>query len=420
MIPSPDALLPRRSGALRHRDFRRFQAARFASLIGTQMQSVAVGWQVYETSGRAIDLGWVGLAQFLPAVLLWPVTGLVADRFDRRAVLATCHGLLGVSGVLLFWLTSSAEKSLLGIYAVLSLVGAARAFAGPAGHSLAPNLVPRSDLPSAIAWGSSVFHLSIAAGPALGGLLYGATGPRAVFGMHAALELLSVAWLGTLRTRSRGGAGGQFGTGHVVAGLRYVFQQRILLGAISLDLFAVLLGGAVALLPIYARDILETGPSGLGLLRSAPAVGAAFVAIFLAARPLARRTGFVMFTSVFVFGLATLVFAFSTSFLLSLAALGVAGAADMMSVYVRHSLVQLETPDAMRGRVAAVNLLFIGASNELGEFESGVTAAWLGTVPAAALGGVGTCVVVLVWAVLFPELRRVDRLDRQAEQPRTG
>jgi MFS family permease len=408
---APEPLVPGRFAALQHVDFRRYQTARFASLIGTQMQSVAVGWQVYALTGRPLDLGWVGLAQFLPAVALWPLTGFVADRFDRRTVVASCHAVLGICAALLLWLAQMKTPSLAGIYAVLTIVGAARAFGGPAGHALSPNLVPRAELPNAIVWGSIIFHLSFAVGPALGGFVYAASSAKTVFAAHVALELASVALLASLRTQSRGDASESGSVGQLIAGLRYVFRRKILLGAISLDLFAVLLGGAVALLPIFARDILETGPSGLGLLRSAPALGAGTMALWLAARPLARRTGIVMFASVFVFGLAMVVFALSRQFALSMGALAVAGAADMVSVYVRHSLVQLETPDSMRGRVAAVNLVFIGASNELGEFESGVTAAWLGTVRAAVLGGVGTCVVVVLWALLFPELRRVDRLD---------
>jgi MFS family permease len=412
-----DPLLPGRAAALRHVDFRRYQGARLASLIGTQMQGVAVGWQVYTLTGRPLDLGWVGLAQFLPAAVLWPLTGLAADRFDRRSVLTACHTALGICAMLLVWLSQMKTPSLLGIYGVLVVVGVARAFGGPAGHALSPNLVPRAELPNAIAWGSTFFHLAIAVGPALGGLVYGASSARSVFLIHALLEALSVLLLLSLRTKSRGGAGDDGSVEKVVAGLRYVWRRKILLGAISLDLFAVLLGGAVALLPIYARDILQAGPTGLGFLRTAPAVGAAVTAVWLAARPLVRRTGVVMFGCVFLFGAATVVFALSSNFALSMAALGVAGAADMVSVYVRHSLVQLETPDAMRGRVAAVNLLFIGASNELGEFESGVTAAWLGTVRAAVLGGVGTCAVVVLWAWMFPELRRVDRLDPSTREP---
>jgi MFS family permease len=398
--------------AFSHPDFRRYQAGRFAALIGTQMQGVAVGWQVYALTGRPLDLGFVGLAQFLPAMLLWPLTGHTADRFERRLLLVACHSLLALSAVALYVLARTPAPSVVAIYAVLTVVGVARAFAGPAGHALVPNLVPREDVPSAIGWGSSIFQLSLMIGPALGGLLHDVRGGASVFVTTAVLELSSIALLLGIRTRSRGDAGDGVSFASVGAGLAYVLRKRILLGAISLDLFAVLLGGAIALLPIFARDVLHAGPFGLGLLRSAPAVGAALTGLGLALRPLGGRTGVTMFACVFLFGVATIVFGVSRHLVLSLFALAVAGAADMVSVYVRHSLVQLKTPDSMRGRVAAVNLLFIGASNELGEFESGLTAEWLGTVPAVILGGVGTCVVVLVWAILFPELRRVDRLDR--------
>jgi hypothetical protein len=297
------------------------------------------------------------------------------------------------------------------IYAVLVMVGVARAFAGPAGHALVPNLVARDDVPSAIGWGSSIFHFAVVLGPALGGLVLGAGGATVVFGATVALELVSLVMLALVRTRSRGD-GSDASLASVGAGLSYVWRKKILLGAISLDLFAVLLGGVVALTPIFARDVLQAGPTGLGLLRSAPAFGASIMGLWLAARPPTARMGRLMFGCVLLFGIATIVFGLSKNLTLSLAALGVAGAADMISVYARHLLVQLATPDAMRGRVAAVNLVFIGASNELGEFESGLTAEWFGAVRAAVLGGVGTCLVVGIWALAFPELRRVDRLDR--------
>jgi MFS family permease len=400
------------AAALRHPDFRRYQAGRFAALIGTQMQGVAVGWQVYVLTGRALDLGLVGLAQFLPALLLWPLTGHAADRFERRSLLIACHGLLALCAGLLFAL-ARLELGVAAIYAVLVLVGVARAFAGPAGQALLPNLVPREHVPSAIGWGSSFFQLSIMIGPALGGLLLDIESAPVVFATAAVLELASVLLLLLIRTRSRGDGADGVSFANVWAGLGYVFKKRILLGAISLDLFAVLLGGAIALLPIFARDVLHAGPLGLGLLRSAPALGAALTGLILAVRPPSGKNGPLMFACVFAFGLATIVFGVSKSLALSIGALAVAGAADMVSVYVRHSLVQLRTPDGMRGRVAAVNLLFIGASNELGEFESGLTAEWFGAVPAVVLGGLGTCLIVLIWATLFPELRRVDRLDRQ-------
>ena len=401
-----------RAAALAYPDFRRFQLARFASQLSSQMQGVAIAWVVYTLTGRALSLGLVGLAQFLPAIVLFPVTGHAADRFDRRLVLIACYSLQALGAAALFLLALAGRGRVDAIYAVLVVIGAARAFAGPAGHALVPNLVPREVLPSAIGWGASAFQLAIMVGPALGGILQDARGASTVFLLTTLLQVLGVVGLCLIRKRSHGDTGRSFSLGSVGAGLVYVWQKKVLLGAISLDLFAVLLGGAVALMPIFARDVLHAGASGLGLLRSAPAVGAAATSFVLAVRPLGGGTGKIMFGCVFLFGVATIVFGVSTSIGLSAAALAIAGAADMVSVYVRHSLVQLETPDAMRGRVSAVNLLFIGASNELGEFESGVTAAWLGAVPAAVLGGIGTCVIVLLWAALFPDLRRADRLDK--------
>jgi MFS family permease len=402
-----------RSAALRYPDFRFYQAGRFFGLVGTQIQGVALGWQVYSLTGRALDLGWVGLAQFLPAFLLFPLTGLVADRFDRRRVLTLCHGLLGLAAFA-FWALSRGETDVRHIYAILVVVGVARAFAGPAGHALVPNLVAREDVPSAIGWGSSIFHFAVVLGPALGGFVLDAGGPTVAFATTVALELVSLVMLLCVRTRSRGDTGAEASFGSIGAGLSYVWRKKILLGALSLDLFAVLLGGSVALAPIFARDVLHAGPTGLGLLRSAPAAGASLVGLWLAARPPTARMGRLIFGCVFLFGIATIVFGLSKSLTLSLLALAVAGGADMISVYARHLLVQLATPDAMRGRVAAVNLVFIGASNELGEFESGLTAEWFGAVRAAVLGGIGTCLVVGIWALAFPELRRVDRLDHDA------
>jgi MFS family permease len=294
------------------------------------------------------------------------------------------------------------------------VIGSARAFQGPTSQAMMPSLVPLPVFPNAVAWSSSTWQISVVAGPALGGALYAVGGARVVYACSAALELITVGVFLLLRGGGRdpnAAPHGQSTLRELSAGLRFVWQKRVILGAISLDLFAVLFGGAAALLPIYARDILHTDPRGLGLLRSAPAVGALVVAVWLAYRPLLRRAGLVMFACVGVFGLATIVFGLSRSFALSLCALAITGAADMVSVFVRHSLVQLRTPDAMRGRVAAVNMIFIGGSNELGEFESGVVANWLGSVPAVVLGGVATCLVVIVWMLLFPALRRIDRLD---------
>lgn len=409
---SDEAAADSHTAALRYPDFRRFQLARLATIVATQMQGVAIGWVVYTLTGQALSLGFVGLAQFLPAIVLFPLTGHAADRFDRRYVLAACYSAEAIGSAVLYALSIRSTVPVDAIYAVLVVIGGARAFAGPADSALVPNLVDRKDIPSAIGWGSSTFQLAIMVGPALGGILQDARGAPFVFLLALFLELAGVLGLFLIGTQSRGDTGGSVSFKSVGAGLSYVWRKKVLLGAISLDLFAVLLGGAVALMPIFARDVLHAGPSGLGLLRSAPAVGSAVTALAIAFHPIGSRTGKTMFACVFLFGIATIVFGVSKNLALSAGALAVAGAVDMVSVYIRHSLVQLETPDAMRGRVSAVNLLFIGASNELGEFESGVTAALLGAVPAAVLGGVGTCVVVVVWMLLFPDLRRADRLDR--------
>jgi MFS family permease len=395
--------------AFRYRDYRLFQSGRFLSTVGTQMQGVAVGWQIYALTGQALNLGLVGLAQFLPAFLCSPFAGHVADRFDRRIVLVICHALLTLCALCLYLTTREHGSPVLAIYGVLVCIGAARGFEGPAAQALVPNLVPRSHFQNAIAWSSSIWQVAVVFGPALGGFTYGVSGPGPVYAAAFVLELATVSVL--LLQRSHGEVHRAARTfADVVAGVRYVWKNRIIFGAISLDLFAVLFGGAVALLPVFARDILHTGPRGLGLLRSAPAAGAIVVAILLAYRPLRRRAGVVMLSCVALFGVATIAFGVSRSFGLSLFALCLAGAADMVSVFIRHTLVLLNTPDEMRGRVAAVSHVFIGASNELGEFESGLTAAWLGAVPAVVVGGIGTCVVVLLWAILFPALRNADQL----------
>jgi MFS family permease len=403
---------PERPGsALKFRDFRLFGLAMLLSTIAMQMASVAIGWQMYALTGSALSLGYVGLAQFAPAILLSFVTGQASDRFERWRVLVVCHSLLALSALGLLLLGQTTTLHRVGfIYGLLVLVGAARAFQAPASQSLTPNLVPDSYFPSAVAWTSSIWQISVVSGPALGGVLFATGGGRLVYGTATALDLASVAVLLSLRTRTTRKRA-EISVSEFVAGWRFVQHEPIILGALSLDLCAVLLGGAVALLPIYARDLLHVGPQGLGLLRSAPAVGALLVALALAYRPIERRSGAIMLAYVLVFGVATVVFGLSRHFVLSLSALAIAGAADMGSVYIRHALVQLNTPDTMRGRVAAINMMFIGASNELGEFESGMAAALLGVVPAVVLGGLGSCAVVAVWALLFPELRRADRLS---------
>ncbi len=404
------ALAPR--SAFAYRDFRLFQCARFCTTLGTQMQSVAVGWQVYELTGQPLALGIAGLVQFVPLAGLSLAGGQAADRYDRRGVSIACQVSFAVCAL---FLRAQAQHAIPGrawpIYLALCLFGATRAFTGPAGQALLPSLVPMEHFASAVAWGSSVWEIAAILGPAVGGWIYAAMGgAAAVYGICTFLFVAAGAFLLAMRVRTGRMERRDVSLATVFAGVRYVWREKIILGSISLDLFAVLFGGATALLPVYAHDILQVGPRGLGLLRSAPAVGAAAVALAFALWPLRRRAGPIMFACVALFGVATIVFGFSRSFWLSLGALFVIGASDMVSVVVRLTLVQIQTPPAMRGRVSGVNMVFIGASNELGELESGLTAAWFGSVPAVVLGGIGACVVVALWTLLFPELRRVDRL----------
>ena len=400
--------------ALHNPRFRLLQGARLATVLAMQMVSVAVGWQVYDATSRALDLGLVGLVQFLPVLVLWPFTGAVADAADRTRVLRLCSLalLLGVGALLGCTLTGALGTggTPWAVYVVLVGIAAARAFAGPAGAALLPRLVSPEEFQPAVALASSTFQVGTVAGPALGGVLYAVGGPVAVYG--TALALLGATLLMQARLPSTPGSGTvrSRDLSELLAGLSYVRSRPVLLGAITLDLFAVLLGGAVALLPIYARDILQVGPQGLGALRAAPAIGAACMAAWLAVHPLQRHAGRTLLAAVAVFGLATIGFGLSRDVWLSLALLAVLGMADEVSVVIRQTLVQVHTPDAMRGRVSALNLLFVGVSNEVGEFESGLAAEWLGTVAAVITGGVGTLIVVAVAAWRAPALRDVDRL----------
>jgi MFS family permease len=375
-----------------------------------QMQSVAIGWQVYAITSQPMALAWVGLAQFFPAVSLSLVTGHTADRVDRRTILLVCHGAMAALSIALLAVARSGVTHVWPIYLVLVGIGTARAFLGPANQAILPTLVPVEHFGNAVAWGSSFWQVATVIGPMLGGILYAAGGPAAAYGLAGACSLGALAMAALLPPAVARAARPATTRSSLLAGVRYVWNNQIVLGAISLDLFAVLLGGATALLPVYARDVLHLGPWALGALRSAPAAGAAITAVALALRPLESRAGIKMFAGVAIFGAATIVFGLSRDFWLSLAALAVLGASDMVSVFVRSALVQLATPDAMRGRVSAVNMVFIGASNELGEFESGLTAQWLGAIPSVVLGGLGTLVVVAVWAWRFPALRNIDRL----------
>jgi MFS family permease len=374
-----------------------------------QVQSVAIGWQIYDMTHTPLALGLVGLCQFVPMFLCTLPAGELTDRFNQRRVYALAAGLEALCSALFLGLTLFVSHHVLPFYLVLVLFGAARGFAGPSGSSLLPFLVEQKKLPRAISINSSAFTAAVIAGPALGGFLY-ALGPPAVYVLCIvgfALAAGIVARLGGRRYAPETGLVSRLT--RVAEGVRFVRSRPVILGAISLDLFAVLLGGATALLPVYARDILHVGPIGLGFLRSAPAAGAFVVAFGLTRRQIHAHVGGKMLAAVAVFGMATIVFGLSTWFPLSLMALFVLGASDMVSVNIRSSLIQLATPDAMRGRVSSVSMLFIGASNELGEFESGVTAAWFGAMPAVVVGGVGTLLVVAAWLKLFPPLRRVNR-----------
>ncbi len=388
-----------------------FLYARMATFMAFQMLGVAVGWQIYALTGSAMYLGFVGLAQFLPMFLLTLVVGQVADRYDRRGVARICQIIEGLSAGVLAWASFAGWQSKGSILALIFFVGAARAFEGPTMQAFLPRLVPVEVFPRAAAWSSSAMQTATIVGPALGGFLY-AAGPTAVYSVSGLLYLTAAVFVSLIKIRHTPVMHEPVSFRSVFAGIAYIRSRKVILGAISLDLFAVLLGGATALLPVYARDILKTGPWGLGLLRSAPAVGALVMSVCLARWPLRHHVGRTMFRSVAVFGAATVVFAVSTSFALSLATLAVLGASDVISVVIRHSLVQIRTPDEMRGRVSAVNSLFIGTSNQLGEFESGVTAALFGTVPAVLIGGIGTLMVVILWARFFPQLARVDTLDQ--------
>lgn len=399
---------PRALSALQYPDFARFITARFLATLAVQMQSVAVGWQVYALTGDVLDLGLIGLAQFLPFIALVLIAGQVADRRERRRILTFCYALEVLCGLLLLAFTLSGLRVVWPVFAVMVLFGVARAFSMPTSQAITPNLVPPASFGNAVALNSSSFQVATIVGPTLGGVLYLA-GPAVVYTSVALLLVVSVVLMTAVRVHGQVPNTEPAGWHTVLEGLRFVRSRPVVLGAISLDLFAVLFGGATAMLPAYASDVLRVGPTGLGLLRTAPGVGAALIALLLAFTPIMRNVGRWMFGGVFVFGAATVVFGLSQSFALSLAALFLLGAGDMVSVYIRHVLVQLETPDAIRGRVSAVNAVFIGASNELGEFESGVTARWFGLVPSVVIGGIATLAVAGIWGRLFPSLRSIDR-----------
>jgi MFS family permease len=393
---------------LHHPAFMRFLSARLLASVAVQMQTVAVGWQVYAITGKPLDLGLIGLSQFLPFVLLVLPAGHVADRYDRVRILSGCIALEFFCALALLAFTLSGLEVAWPVFAVMVVFGIARAFSMPAGQAVTPNLVPPALFSRAVAVNSSTWQVSTIAGPAIGGLVYLA-GPDIVYGTVAALLAAAFFFIFGVRVDQQRQPDTPHSWHTLLEGLRFVWHKKVILGAVSLDLFAVLFGGAVALLPAYASDVLHVGPAGFGWLRAAPGIGAAIIAMAFAWRPITRHVGAQMFAGVAVFGVATVVFGLSHDFLLSMLALVVIGASDMVSVYIRHMLVQLETPDAIRGRVSAVNAVFIGASNELGEFESGVTAAWWGLKPAVVVGGVASVAIAGLWMRWFPALRRIDR-----------
>ncbi len=410
MVTASDSRLAGRI-AFTYPEFTVYEVARFLIVTGTEMQSVAVGWQVYEITHRALDLGFVGLAQFLPGLFLFLASGHAADRFDRRKLLLICYSGFALASAFLLGIAWREPHSVYAIYLVLIFIGIVRSLSGPVSRAILPQLVPEEHFQNAVAWNSSIFMTAAILGPALGGVVYAFFhGPSAVYAAGFVVSVVSMFSAVRIKPRPRTKPPEDMSLTTVLAGLRYIWDQKLILGSISLDMFAVLLGGAVALLPIYAREILMTGPWGLGLLRSAPGAGAAAMAILVAHWPLKRNVGATMLWCVAGFGVFTIVFGLSHSFVRSLAALFLAGACDMISVIVRGTLVQLATPDEMRGRVNAVDMIFIGVSNELGQFESGLTAAWFGAVHAVVLGGIGTLAVIAIWAWRFPELRKADRL----------
>ena len=392
----------------RIRDFSLYFASRFLSGLAFQMTDVAVGWLVYERTGSALALGLVGLAIFAPNILLALVVGHVADRFDRRRILIACYTLVTLTSAALMAVAFAGGTSVAPIFVLVIFFGVARAFSNPASQAIVPTLVPKEIFSSAVAINSSSWQTATIIGPAIGGFAY-ALGSAAVFIITTGFFMATVLALALMRTRVRP-APSKVSWETLTAGFRFIAGKPLILGSISLDLFAVLLGGATALLPIYARDIFHTGPVGLGVLRSMPALGAFTTSMLLANFPLRRHVGKRMFAAVAAFGVATIVFGLATSFWVAVPALIVLGASDMISVYIRQTLVQIETPDEMRGRVSAVNTLFIGASNQLGEFESGAVASMIGAVGSVVVGGVGTLVVVALWMNLVPRLRDRDNL----------
>lgn len=408
------------AAAFLYRDFLRYQLARVVVIIGAEAQALGVAWQVYQITHKAIDLGYTGLVLFLPGLLFILPAGHVADRFDRRQVILVCYSLQAVCSFALFRLAWTGIHEVWPIFVLLFVVGTGRAFSGPASSALIPHLVPAEHFVNAVTWGSAIFQIANIVGPAFGGVLFTLPlhsrlhGASLVYLFSFVTILWFLALIFSLHVRPGRMEHRAISREVILAGFRYVAGTQVLLGSISLDLFAVLLGGAVALMPIFAQDILHAGPRGLGLLRAAPALGALTVSLWLMLRPIRTRAGSKMLICVAIFGASTILFGVSRSVPLSLAALFVVGASDMVSVVIRSSMLQLATPPEMRGRVSAVNSLFVGASNELGEFESGLTAQWWGAVRAVIYGGIGSLLITGLWSAFFPSLRRAGALTPEA------
>ncbi len=431
-MPDPDSTAPEPQlgsyVAWRSRDFRFYQAARVLGTVGSEAQSVGVAWQVYQITHSALALGYTGLALFFPGLLFVLPAGHVADRYDRRRIILVCYALQTVATVMLLWLALHGAGSIWWVYAVLFVIGTGRAFSGPAASAMVPTLVPKEHFVNAVTWGATTWQISNAVGPMIGGLLFTLAlgsdaggrfarlaGAPLVYCFTIACLLGFVALVSMLKPHPGADVGKKaFTLATVTAGLHYVRHTRLLLGSISLDLFAVLFGGASALLPIFAHDVLHEGPQGLGLLRAMPSLGALAVSLLLLLYPLHRHAGRTMLLCVGAFGAATVVFGLSHNLILSCVALIVTGATDMVSVVVRSSILQLATPPEMRGRVSAVNWLFLGASNEFGEYESGLTAHWWGAVRAVVAGGVASMAVTGLWSVFFPALRHADQLTAES------
>ena len=424
---NPTSPRPPRRGleAFASRDFTLYQVARMVTIVGGEAQAVAVAWQVYAITHRALDLGYTGLALFLPALLFLIPAGHVADRYDRRQVILVCYVVQLAASLALAIMAIADVRNVFWIYVVLFVIGMGRAFSGPAATALIPHLVPPEQLVNALTWATAITKLANVTGPAMGGLLFTLSLEGLIPGVHLdgaaivylftlVMLVIFIVLVAMLKVRLGRMEHRAISMKVILAGFHFVNRAPVILGSISLDLFVVLLGGATTLLPIFAGDILHQGPRGFGLLRAAPAVGALAMSLFLARFQIKRHAGRKLLISVVIFGASTVVFGISTSFWLSVLALAVTGASDMVSMIIRASIVQIATPPEMRGRVSAVNSLFIGASNELGGFESGVTAQWWGAVWATIVGGVGSLVVAAAWAGLFPKLRAADELTAEA------